>query len=245
MKRPSTVGPTPAFMDPKVNELGTARMPADFGSEYRSRTDEELLQLWVERSELLPEAEAALRSEITGRGLTKQAATAKDMTCEGDDDDPEEGKESDHRLAPAVSAWGPTIAWYWLRELRLRRRTKNGVPVQAKVESTLLTRPVQGRGGGGRRAELCYSYDCQGPRTGRTVRDFVIGDRVGKALAFGHKPGETITVLVDPNDPYYSYFPSGFGWIQPLLYGVFFSLVALCLLAGVVVELFIFVMNHR
>lgn len=220
-------------------------MPTDFESEYRSRTDEELLQLWVERSGLLHEAEAALLNEITRRGLTKQAAIAKDIRCEGDDDGPEEGKESDQRLARPVSAWGPTIAWYWLRELRLKHRTKSGVPIQAKVESTLLTRPVRGRGGGGRRAELRYSYDCQGPRTGRTVRDFVIGDKVGKALAFGHKSGETITVLIDPNDPDCSYFPSGFGWIQPFLYGVFFSLVGLCLLAGVVVELFILIMNHR
>jgi hypothetical protein len=52
-------------------------------------------------------------------------------------------------------------------------------------------------------------------------------------------------VLVDPNDPDCSYFPSGFGWIQPLVYGIFFSLVALCLLAGVVVEAFIFIMNQR
>jgi hypothetical protein len=220
-------------------------MPADFRSEYRSRTDEELLQLWVERSELLPEAEATLLNEITRRGLTKQAAAARDIRREVDDDGPEEGKKSDHRLARAVSAWGPTIAWYWLRELRLRHRTKSGVPVHARVESTLLTRPVQGRGGGGRRAELRYSYDSQGPRTGRTVRDFVVGDRAGKALAFGHEPGDTITVLVDQNDPDCSYFPSGFGWIQPFLYGVFFSLIALCLVTGVVVELFIFIMNRR
>jgi hypothetical protein len=81
-------------------------------------------------------------------------------------------------------------------------------------------------------------------RTGRTVRDFTIGDKVGKALAFAHKPGETITVLVAPNDPDCSYFPSGFGWIQPLLYGVFFSLVALALLAGVVVEVAAFMMKR-
>jgi hypothetical protein len=104
---------------------------------------------------------------------------------------------------------------------------------------------VQGRGGGGRRAELRYSYACQGPRTGRTIRDFTFGDKTGKALAFEHKPGDAITVLVDPNDPDCSYLPSGFGWIQPLIYGMFFSLVALCLLAGVVAEVFIFIMNQK
>jgi Protein of unknown function (DUF3592) len=129
--------------------------------------------------------------------------------------------------------------------MRLGHRTKGGVPIQGRVESTLLTRAVQGRGGGGRRSELRYSYDCEGPRTGRTVRDFTFGEKIGKALAFGHKPGDTITVLVDPNDPDCSYFPSGFGWIQPLVYGVSFSLLALCLLAVVVAEVFIFIMNHK
>jgi hypothetical protein len=73
----------------------------------------------------------------------------------------------------------------------------------------------------------------------------VFGDKTGKALAFGHKPGDAITVLVDPNDPDCSYFPSGFGWIQPLIFGAFFSLLALCLLAGVVMEVFILIMNQR
>jgi hypothetical protein len=228
-----------------MNRLAGTRIPADFSAEYQSRTDEDLLQLWVERSELLPEAEAALQNEIARRGLSAQAATAKDKRVEDDSIDFEKGEKSDHRLAPAVAAWGPSIAWYWLRELRLRHRTKGGIPIQARVESTLLTRPVQGRGGGGRRAEIRYSYDCQGPRIGRTVRDFTFGDKTGKALAFGYELGDAITVLVDPNDPDCSYFPSGFGWIQPLLYGMFFSLVALCLLAGVVAEVFIFIMNQR
>lgn len=228
-----------------MNRLGGARILADFNAEYQSRTDENLLQLWVERSELLPEAEAALQNEIARRGLSGQAATAKDRRFEDDSIDSGKGTRSHHRLAPAVAAWGPSIAWYWLREMRLRHRTKGGVPVQGRVESTLLTRAVQGRGGGGRRSELRYSYDCQGPRTGRTVRDFTFGDKIGKALAFGHKPGDTITVLVDPNDPDCSYFPSGFGWIQPLVYGVVFSLLGLCLLAIVVAEVFIFIMNHK
>jgi hypothetical protein len=221
------------------------RIPTDFSSEYQSRTDEELLQLWVERYELLPQAEVALQNEVARRGLTREAANAQDRRVEDDSIDLERGKKSDRRLAPAVSAWGPSIAWYWLRELRLQYRTRGGIPLQATVKSTLLTRPVQGRGGGGRRAEIRYSYDCQGPRTGRTVRDFTFGDKIGKALAFGRKPGDPMTVLVDPDDPDCSYFPSGFGWIQPLLYGVFFSLVALCLLALVAAEVFIFIMNHK
>jgi hypothetical protein len=228
-----------------MNRFGGARILADFSAKYQSRTDEELLQLWVERSELLPEAAAALQNEIARRGLTGRAATAKDRRVEDDSFDSENGNKSDHLLAPPVAAWGPSIAWYWLRELRLRHRTKCGISIQARVESTLLTRPVQGRGGAGRRVELRYFYDCQGSRTGRTVRDFTFGDKTGKALAFRYKPGDAITVLIDPNDPDCSYFPSGFGWIQPLIYGLFFSLVALLLLAGVIAEVFIFIMNRR
>ena len=244
MKGRRPVESTSAFINAKINEFGTERMPADFSAEYRLHTDEGLLQLWVERSELLPAAATALQNEISRRGLTSQAATAKDIRGEDDNIDLEEDKKFHHRLAPPVAAWGPSIAWYWLRELRLRHRTKNGIPVQARVDSTLLTRPVPGKGGGGRRAELRYSYECQGPRNGRTVRDFTFGDKIGKALAFEHKSGEAITVLVDPNDPDCSYFPSGFGWIQPLLYGAVFSLLALCLLTFVMAEIFIFIMNR-
>lgn len=225
MKRSRPVESASAFIESKINKPGTARTSPDFSAEYRSRTDEDLLQLWVERSELLPEAEAELQNEVAHRGLTGQAATAKDRRSEEDGTGLERAEKSDHRLAPAASVWGPTIAWYWLRELHLRYRTKQGVPLQAKVESTLLTRALQGRGGGGRRAELRYSYDRQGARNGRTVRDFTFGDKIGKALASTHKPGDNITVLVDPNDPDCSYFPSGFGWIQPLLYGAFFSVI--------------------
>ena len=223
-----------------TNDLGTAGVPADFSGEYRTRTDEELLQLWVERSDLLPEAERALQSEIDRRGLTEQAVNAKDIRCEDEDDydNPKVREDSDQQLAPPVAAWGPSITWYWLREMWLRQRTKDGLDIQAKVESALLTRANQGRGGGGRRAELCYSYDCQGPQIGRTVRDFMIGDRVGRALAFAHKPGDTITIRVDSNVPYRSYFPSGFGWIEPLFWGVFFSILALFLLTGAVVGVF-------
>lgn len=235
MKKPGSVESASAFA--KSSALGNARTSADYSAEYQSRADDDLLQLWVERSELQPEAEEALRSEISRRRLTDQAATAKDRRIEEDSDSRERNK-SDHRLAAPVTAWGTTIAWYWLRELRLRYRTRNGIAVPARVESTLLTRPLPGRGGGGRRSELRYSYEYEGAHTGRTVRDFIVGDGTGKALAFEHKAGDTITVLVDPNNPDCSYFSSGFGWLQPFFYGAFFSLLALFLLIGAVVGIF-------
>lgn len=189
----------------------------------------------MERSTLLPDAEVALGKEIAHRGLTEQAASAKDRRAEDDSIGVEEEKESGHRLAAPVPAWGPTIVWYWLREIYLRYRTRSGIPLQAEVKSTQLTRPLRGRGGGGRRAELRYLYEYQGLRTGRTVRDFLVGDKAGRALAFEHQAGDSINVLVDPNDPDCSYFPSGFGWIQPLLYGAFFSILALFFLTCAVV----------
>ena len=41
----------------------------DFVSEYHKASDEKLLQLWEERSQLLEEAQSALASEIRNRGL--------------------------------------------------------------------------------------------------------------------------------------------------------------------------------
>ena len=73
-------------------------IPTGFNAEYQSRTDEQLLQLWVERSELLPEAEVALQNEIARRGLTREAATAKDRRVEDD---------SDHEVTSQTIDWLP------------------------------------------------------------------------------------------------------------------------------------------
>src|SRR5579864_655766 len=54
----------------------------DFSSEYRCRSDEELLQLWVERSQLTPEARGALGDEIRKRALTREAESATDAWAE-------------------------------------------------------------------------------------------------------------------------------------------------------------------
>jgi hypothetical protein len=69
----------------------------------------------------------------------------------------------------------------------------------------------------------------------------MIGDRFGKALAFAHRPGDAITIRVDSNVPDCSYFPSGFGWIEPLFWGVLFSILALFLLTGAVVKGFVLI----
>ena len=51
----------------------------DFSDEYHHRSDEELLQLWVERSQLASEARRALQSEIHKRSLTREAESATDV----------------------------------------------------------------------------------------------------------------------------------------------------------------------
>ena len=66
---------------------------------------EDLFQLCAGRSELRVEAEVALQTELTRRGLTRQAATEESrkltmtaLTLKG-------VKEPDARWVPAVSAW--------------------------------------------------------------------------------------------------------------------------------------------
>jgi signal peptidase I len=82
-------------------------MAVDYSAEYRSRTDADLLQLWVQRSDLLPEAEVALQSEIARRGLPGEAATAKDMR---EDDDQQSKMQTLERLPRIASIVAFVIA---------------------------------------------------------------------------------------------------------------------------------------
>jgi hypothetical protein len=174
----------------------------DFNSEYRHQSDDELLQLWVERAQLTPEAKRALEAEVHKRSLTKEAERATDAWAE----------PPEPPLAPPVRTYlGLSVPWFCWRELWLRLRTRRGIAVEAKVESALQSRrPIRSAA----RAELRYSYTYEGQQyLGRTVRDFTFGKRAADALAYGHKPGDVITVRIDPAHPSRSYFPSGFGWI--------------------------------
>ena len=111
-----------------------------------------------------------------------------------------------------------TVLLFWLRELWLRYRTKQGVPVDARVESICRT---QSGYKSAARVELHFSYEFQGHRySGRVVRDFVFGDEAADSLVSDHEHGQTIDVLVDPRHPESSYYPSGFGWAEPLFVGM-------------------------
>jgi len=175
---------------------------SDLTNEYRHRSDDELLQLWVERSQLSPEARSLLHNEIQKRSLTNEAASATDVWA----------TPPERKLAPPVNSYlGLSVPWFWLREVWLRFQSRHGISVEAEVESAHQTQqPIRSSA----RAELRYSYIYEGNRySGRTVRDFVFSRRAADALAFDHKRGDVITVRVDPTRPTVSFFPSGFGWL--------------------------------
>lgn len=174
----------------------------DFADEYRHKSDEQLLQLWVERSQLSSEAKHALQNEIQKRSLTRYAESATDAWA----------TPPERELAPPVNSYmGFSVPWFWLRELWLRFKTRQGVSVKAEVESTRQTRQ---RVRSSARAELRYTYTHEGQQySGRAVRDFVFSKRAADALALDYKPGDPITVRIAPTHPGISYFPSGFGWL--------------------------------
>ena len=47
-----------------------------FATDYRQLSNDDLLQLWVERSQLVDEAKEALREEIRRRGIEREAELA-------------------------------------------------------------------------------------------------------------------------------------------------------------------------
>jgi len=201
----------------------------DFTDEYRHRSDEELLQLWVERSQLTSEASRTLQNEIRKRSLTSEAERATDVWA----------RPPERKLAPPVNSYlGFSVPWFWLREMWLRFQSRHGISVEAEVESARQTRQ---RVRSSARAELRYAYTHEGRRySGRAVRDFVFSKQAADALAFDHKPGDVITVRIDPAHPSLSFYPSGFGrlgWVDALCSGavgllvlLFWSLIVLAFL---------------
>ena len=102
------------------------------------------------------------------------------------------------------------------REFLLSLRSRRWLSVPAIVESTHRSR------GGYRetiRGELWYSYSLNGEQhSGRIVRDCGFSFRKINALV-GHDRGQTIHVRVNQLDPSQSYYPSGLGYIEPVIIG--------------------------
>lgn len=180
----------------------------DFAAEYHLLSDDELLQIWVERTHLTSEAKHALQDEIRRRNLTKETEHAVDAYANP--------PQPSYAPPPRIFSGGPV--WFALRELWLRWKTTDGPVVEGHVVDARRSKP---RVKSTSRAELLYSYEYQGKQyTGRVVRDFMWNNQAGNALGFGHHPGEVILVRIDPEHPNRSYFASGFGWIEPIYFAV-------------------------
>ena len=54
----------------------------EFATDYRQLNNDDLLQLWVERSQLVGEAKEALREEIRTRGIGREAELAVDRRAD-------------------------------------------------------------------------------------------------------------------------------------------------------------------
>jgi cation transport ATPase len=54
----------------------------EFATDYRQLNNDDLLQLWVERPQLVDEAKEALREEIRRRGIEREAEVAVDRRAE-------------------------------------------------------------------------------------------------------------------------------------------------------------------
>lgn len=110
-----------------------------------------------------------------------------------------------------------SIPYFAAREYWLSRRAKRWPSARATVESTYRSR------GGYRqtiRGELWYSYSVNGQEySGRVARDCGFSPGKINALTEEHERGQTISVHVNPSNPSQSYYPSGLGFVEPVIIG--------------------------
>lgn len=183
---------------------------AESEGRFNKRSNENLLQLWRARDLLKDEDIDPLRDELDRRGLSKQVAeiagqaSVRDMYGE---------------LRPAPHTYiNLTVPALWMRELWLRHKTRGGFPADAKIEMVQRTR--FGFWGGAARAELCYSYEIQGRQySGQVVRDFKFDSASADSLVYDHQIGEKLPILVNPDAPAISYYPSDLGMWDPIFLG--------------------------
>jgi hypothetical protein len=196
-------------------------------NKFSRRSNENLLQLWRGRDALYDEEIDPLRDEIDKRGLSKQAEEIVDQFIRG---------SIYGDLPPGPQTYGNlSIAYWWLRELRLRRKTRGGIATQATIDSAQRT---GNRSRGAARAELLYSYEFQGVRyDGRIVRDFMGNSAQADSLAYDNHPGDKLPILICPEDPAISYSPSQMGSIEPITTGILYLLAYCVLIAGAILFL--------
>ena len=179
------------------------------GKSLSRRSDENLLQLWRGRDYLDDDDIDPLRDDLKARGVSKEMEGIVDQGIR---------QRPTGALPEGPFTYGnTTMFFWWVRELWMRQKTRDGVSVEARVESAFRTRA---RWRSAARTELDYSYEFQVKRfTGRTIRDFMPESSAADSLAFDHHPGDKIEDLVAARDPQCSYYPSGLGWFDPVFYG--------------------------
>jgi hypothetical protein len=181
----------------------------DAAGRFSRRSNENLIQLWRGRDGLNDDDIEPLRVEIENRGLSKKIE-------EMDGEAPSKDIYGELPPGPQTFLNFSVLVW-WLRELWLRHRTRDGIQVSATIESTQRTRSSAG---GAARAEIVYSYEFQGQQfSGRVVRDFSFDVTKADSLVYDHQSNEKLPILICQDNPAISYFPSGLGVFDPIALG--------------------------
>lgn len=179
----------------------------EFSYRFSRRSNDNLLQLWRGREALHDCDIDPLRDELERRGLSKEVEAICDQPSSQDIyEDLPSGPQTYLNLS---------VPFWWIRELWLRIKTRDGVQLDAVIDDARRTRPPSRSAA---RAELLYKYEYQGRQySGRVVRDFVYETAVANSLAYDFHPGEKLQITINPDHPAVSYFPSGFGALEPVV----------------------------
>ncbi len=182
---------------------------SDLSNRFSRRGNDNLLQLWRGRDALDDSDIDPLRDELERRGLSKELEEICNQPASKDIyGDLPRGPQTYLNLS---------VPFWWIREIWLRIKTRNGIQLDAVVDNARRTRPPSRSAA---RAELLYSYEYQGQQySGRTVRDFVFDTAAANSLAYDFHQGEKLPIIIDRQDPAISYFPSGFGLFEPIVVG--------------------------
>jgi hypothetical protein len=195
---------------------------------FSRRSNDNFLQLWQGRDLLNDDDIDPLRAELEMRGLTKEVEEISNQLST---------RDIYGELPPGPWTYlNLSVPYWWLRELWLRHRTRNGLPVEAIIQSAERTRS---RYWWAARAQLIYSYEFQGSVfSGQVIRDFKLSSADADSLVYDHHPGEKLPILVSPDAPNVSYYPSGMGFVEPILVGIQ-SLLLWVLVLGVARFIFV------
>jgi len=185
----------------------------DPNNKFSVKSNEDILQLWRNRKDLKEDIDT-LQMELQKRHLSREAS---DVEIEDFVDHPIRGSSFCKGIDFHQTYLNGSIILYGIRELWLRYKTKDGVPVAATTILAYHTEPLNKMAF---RAEMLYAYEYEGKQfEGRVVRDYFFNHKAADSLANKFHPGEGLTVTIAPNRPELSYYPSGFGFIEAFTIG--------------------------